>query len=138
MNPRHDSLRSLVSYSCLYADRLLKLAHITCQLKGTMDLPDWAVSSVRRHEFFLAFKEAITNVIRHSGATEVRLGTRAIGKRLRFFIADNGQGLDGGAMARDGDGLVNMRARLEKMGGRFEIASQKGRGTTIRFYLPLD
>ena len=36
------------------------------------------------------------------------------------------------------NGLANMRARLEKLGGRFEIASQPGRGTTVRFYLPLN
>jgi signal transduction histidine kinase len=137
MNPKHDSLMSLVSYSCLYADRLLKLANIACQLKGAVDLPDRAVSSVHRHEFFLAFKEALTNVIRHSGATEVRLGVRLIGNRLRLSIADNGKGLAADAAGRDGDGLVNMRARLEKMGGRFEIASQPGRGTTVRFYMPL-
>lgn len=138
MNPKHDSLKSLVSYSCLFADRLLKLARISCQLKGSMDLPDRPMPSVRRHEFFLAFKEAITNVIRHSGASEVRLGARVLGERLRLSIADNGRGLDDGAEARGGDGLINMRARLEKMGGRFEIASRKGRGTTVRFYLPLD
>ncbi len=138
MNPKHDSLMSLVSYSCLYADRLLKLANITCQLKGAVDLPDRAVSSVHRHEFFLAFKEAITNVIRHSGATEARLGVRLIGNRLRLSLADNGRGLAADARARGGDGLVNMRARLEKMGGRFGIASQQGRGTTVRFYLPLN
>jgi signal transduction histidine kinase len=138
MNPKHDSLMSLVSYSCLYADRLLKLANIACQLKGAVDLPDRAVSSVHRHEFFLAFKEALTNVIHHSGATEVRLGVRLIGNRLRLSIADNGHGLATGAAGRGGDGLVNMRARLEKMGGRFAIASQPGRGTTVRFYMPLN
>ncbi len=138
MNPKHDSLMSLVSYSCLYADRLLKLANIACQLKGAVDLPDRPVSSVNRHEFFLAFKEAITNVIRHSGATEVRLGVRLIGNRLRLSIADNGRGLAADARTRGGDGLVNMRARLEKMGGRFEIASRAGRGTTVRFYMPLN
>ncbi|MGO8836747.1 MAG: ATP-binding protein [Limisphaerales bacterium] len=138
MNPKHDSLMSLVSYSCLYADRLLKLANIACQLKGAVDLPDRAVSSVHRHEFFLAFKEALTNVIRHSNATEVRLGVRLIGNRLRLSIADNGKGLVAEAASRGGDGLVNMRARLEKMGGRFEIASQPGRGTTVRFYMPLN
>ena len=138
MNPKHDSLMSLVSYSCLYADRLLKLANIACQLKGAVDLPDRAVSSVHRHEFFLAFKEALTNVIRHSGATEVRLGVRLIGNRLRLSIADNGHGLAADAAGRCGDGLVNMRLRLEKMGGRFEIASQPGRGTTVRFYMPLN
>jgi signal transduction histidine kinase/uncharacterized protein YdeI (BOF family) len=137
MNPKHDSLMSLVSYSCLYADRFLKLANIACQLKGAVDLPDRAVSSVHRHEFFLAFKEALTNVARHSGATEVRLGVRLIGNRLRLSIADNGRGLAAAAAGRDGDGLVNMRGRLEKMGGRFAIASQPGRGTTVRFYMPL-
>jgi signal transduction histidine kinase len=137
-NPKHDSLQSLVSYSCLYADRLLKLANITCQLKGTMDLPDRTISSTHRHGFFLAFKEAVNNVIRHSGATEVRLGVRLIGNRLRLSIADNGRGLAPDASARTGDGLVNMRARLEKMGGRFEITGQAGRGTVVRFYLPLN
>jgi signal transduction histidine kinase len=138
MNPKHDSLMSLVSYSCLYADRLLKLANIACQLKGAVDLPDRAVSSVHRHEFFLAFKEAITNVIRHSGATEVRLGVRLIGDRLRLSIADNGQGLADGAVKSGGDGLVNMRTRLKKMGGRFAINSQSDRGTIVRFYMPLN
>ena len=138
MNPKHDSLASLVSYSCLYADRLLKLANITCQLKGAVDLPNRAMPSVHRHEFFLAFKEAITNVIHHSGATEVRLAVRQIGNRLRLSITDNGHGLPADASARDGDGLVNMRTRLGKMGGRFAIASQRDRGTIVRFYVPLD
>jgi len=137
MNPKHDSLMSLVSYSCLYADRLLKLANIACQLKGAVDLPDRTISSVHRHEFFLAFKEAITNVIRHAGATEVRLGVRLIGNRLRLSIADNGHGLTVDAGQRSGNGLANMRARLEKMGGRFAIASRSGRGTIVRFYMPL-
>jgi len=116
----------------------LKLANIICQLKGAVDLPDRTVSSVHRHEFFLAFKEAITNVIRHSRATEVRLGYRLIGNRLRLTIADNGHGLAADDRARGGNGLANMRARLEKMNGRFEIASQRGRGTTVRFYVALN
>ena len=36
------------------------------------------------------------------------------------------------------DGLANMRTRLEKMGGRFAVTSRPGRGTTLRFYVPLD
>jgi signal transduction histidine kinase len=136
MNPKHDSLESLVSYSFLYADRLLTLAKIACLLKGVADLPDRPISSVARHEFFLAFKEAINNVVRHSGATNVRVAVHLIGDRLRLSIADNGRGLPAGTFT--GNGLVNMRSRLEKMGGRFAITSRQGRGTTVRFYIPLN
>lgn len=137
MNPKHDSLVSLVSYSCLYADRFLKLANMECQLKGTVNLPDRPVSSAQRHEIFLAFKEGLNNVVHHSGATAVRLGVKLIGNRLRLSIADNGRGLAAGVMDRNGNGLVNMRERLEKLGGRLAVASQPGRGTIVRFYLQL-
>lgn len=138
MNPKHDSLESLGSYLCLYADRFLKLVNITCRLKGTLDLPAQPLNPLHRHEFFLAFKEALTNVVRHSGATEVRLNIRMIGSRLRLTLADNGGGLGSARPTAGMDGLANMRARLEKMGGRFAIASRTGRGTTLRFYLPLN
>jgi len=138
MNPKHDSLESLGSYLCLYADRFLKLANITFHLTGTLDLPKQILNPIHRHEFFLAFKEALTNIVRHSGATEVRLSIRIIGNRLRLSLADDGGGLGSIRPTAAMDGLANMRARLERMGGRFAIASQAGRGTTLRFYLPLN
>ena len=138
MNPKHDSLESLGSYLCLYADRFLKLANITFRLTGKLDLPNQTLNPVYRHEFFLAFKEALTNVVRHSGATEVRISIRIISNRLRLSLADDGGGLGSGPSTAGMDGLANMRARMEKMGGRFAIASQAGRGTTLRFYLPLN
>jgi signal transduction histidine kinase len=116
----------------------LKLANITCHLKGNLDLPDQALNPIHRHEFFLAFKEALTNIVRHSNATEVRLKILIIGNKLRLSLADNGGGLNSICSASDMDGLNNMRMRLEKIGGRFGIASQPGRGTTLRFYLPLN
>ena len=100
-------------------------------------MPERTMNSVHRHELFLAFKEALTNVVRHSGATEVRLGVQLIGDRLRLSIADNGGGLGGGTSKQGSDGLINMRMRVEKMGRRFEITSKPDRGTTLRFYAPL-
>jgi signal transduction histidine kinase len=138
MNPKHDSLESLGSYLCLYADRFLKLANITCRLRGSLDLPGQTLNPIHRHEFFLAFKEALTNIVRHSRATEVRLSLRIIGNRLRLSLTDNGSGLRSAHPTPEMDGLANMRRRLEKMGGRFAIAGQAGRGTILRFYLPLN
>jgi signal transduction histidine kinase len=136
MNPRHDSLASLVSYFSLYADRFLGLANIAWRLEGPGGAPDQVVDSKRRHQLFLAFKEALTNVVRHSGATEVRVNINGAAGELSMSIADNGRGLRAGGRAEDMDGVTNMRSRIEKLGGRFTITSAGGRGTTVAFHLP--
>jgi signal transduction histidine kinase len=137
MNPKHDSLASLVSYFCLYADRFLGLANIAWRLDGIPGMPDPTVDSRHRHQLFLAFKEALTNVVRHAGATEVRLNIQADKGQVRLTVADNGRGFSPEVHTEEMDGMVNMRARIEKLGGRFEIRSEAGHGTTVQFYMPL-
>ena len=136
MNPTHDSLASMLSYFSLYAERFLGLANIAWRLEGPFKPDDHVVDSRHRHELFLAFKEALTNIVRHSEATEVRLNIQVERGQVRLTIADNGRGwaeLD----QMDGmDGVANMRTRLEKLGGRFEINSKAGEGTIVRFELP--
>jgi signal transduction histidine kinase len=136
MNPQHDSLASLVSYFSLYADRFLGLANITWRLEGPAGPVNHVVDSRHRHQLFLAFKEALTNVVRHSGATEVRVSIQLEAGEVRLGIADNGRGLSADSRRDEMDGVANMRSRLEKLGGRFEAASQPGRGTRLLFCLP--
>lgn len=137
MSPKHDSLKSLGSYLCLYADRFLKLADISFHVRGNLDLPPKALNPIHRHEFFLAFKEALTNIVRHSGATQVRLKICIVGRHLRLSLTDNGKGLKLMEHSNPSmNGLVNMQMRLEKIGGRFAITSKLERGTILRFYLP--
>jgi signal transduction histidine kinase len=137
MNPRHDSLASLVSYFCLYADRFLSLANILWRLEDPTGPPDLVVDSRRRHQLFLAFKEALTNVVRHSGATEVRLSIRLEAGQVRLTIADNGRGVPPGSRTEETGGVANMRTRIKKLGGQFEMTSESGRGTVLRFFVPL-
>jgi signal transduction histidine kinase len=136
MNPRHDSVSSLVSYLSLYAERFLKLANISWHLDGPNGVMDRVVDSRRRHQLFLAFKEALTNVVRHSNATEVKLNIRCDAGKVLVALADNGRGLPGDLRSENMDGVDNMRKRIEKLGGHFEITGQQGRGTTVRFEIP--
>ncbi len=136
MNPRHDSVASLVSYLSLYAERFLKLANISWRLDGPNGTIDQVVDSRRRHQLFLAFKEALTNVVRHSNATEVQLDIRCDAAKVLVAIADNGRGMPTDTRTENMDGVSNMRIRIEKLGGRFEIGGQEGRGTTVRFEVP--
>jgi signal transduction histidine kinase len=137
MNPTHDSLESLVSYFRFFAERFLGLANITWLFDEKPGPRHYSVDSRRRHELFLAFKEALTNIVRHSGATRVRLGLEVEGTQLRLTIADDGHGFSVAEHDKGMDGISNMRARIEKLGGRFEIQSERGQGTTLRFFVPL-
>jgi len=137
MNPAHDSLESLISYFCLFADRFLGLANISWRLESTPATVNYVVDSHKRHQLFLAFKEALTNIVRHSRATEVRVNILQENGELSFVIADNGQGLpQKDERTEEMSGVNNMRHRIEKLGGRFELGSESGRGTTLKFFVP--
>lgn len=136
MNPSHDSVASMTSYFSLYADRFLGLANIAWRLESPFTKENQAVDSRHRHELFLAFKEALANVVHHSGATEVRFSIRVIDGQIQLTIADNGRGFAEGGRTTAMDGINNMRRRLEKLGGRFEMDSRAGDGTTVRLQVP--
>jgi len=137
MNPTHDSLTSMISYFSLYAERFLGLASVAWRLERPFGAEDCPVDSRLRHQLFLAFKEALTNVVRHAGASEVRVNIRVEQGSIRLTVVDNGRGWIETTRTQEMDGLANMRARLEKMGGHFEIQSRPGEGTTVSFDLPL-
>ncbi|MEO7014540.1 MAG: ATP-binding protein [Dokdonella sp.] len=74
--------------------------------------------------------EALSNVLRHSGAQHVDLSLRRTAERVSLVIADNGTGTSAGSGS--GMGLRNMRDRAEALpGGRFEFDSTPGRGTRV-------
>jgi signal transduction histidine kinase len=137
MNPVHDSLASLESYLGRYADRFLGLANIAWRLEGPPGTADCPVDSQQRYQLFLAYKEALTNVVRHSAATEVRVSLQVENRELRLAVADNGRGLPSDERTEEMNGVANMRARIQKLHGNFEIISQPGAGTTVRFSVPL-
>jgi len=86
---------------------------------------------------FRICQEALTNVARHSGATEVRIELEQRGDKLRLVVADNGKGLEEGVKTEArGLGLVGMRARARGAGGSLTFRSTKGKGLTIDVEAP--
>jgi signal transduction histidine kinase len=80
-------------------------------------------------------QEALTNVIKHAGAEEVRVRLTEDAGIVRMTVADNGSGFDADG-EHHGFGLVGMRERAELVGGRLAIESEPGDGTTVRAELP--
>jgi signal transduction histidine kinase len=137
INPKYDSVASLASYYALFAQRFLNLAEIACRFDTVEKLPDFPMVSQLRHGVFLAFKEALNNIVRHSGATEVRLKITVIQDQLMISITDNGCGFEACAGKPGSDGVTGLHERMEKLGGRCVINSHAGQGTTVEFSLAL-
>lgn len=78
--------------------------------------------------------EALTNAAKHSHASLVAVTTDITGDALRVEIRDNGQG---GADFRRGTGLLGLRDRVEALGGRLNVDSPRGAGTTLTAEFPL-
>ena len=133
INPRND----------LMQDLLLKLRETAGRLLGGME---WSIDlppevhleeldlEVRRN-LFLIYKEALTNIVRHSGATRclIRLFESSAGYEL--CIEDNGCGFDA-ASARKESGLLHMHRRAARIKSKLEITSAPGKGTLMRLLVP--
>ena len=144
VDPRHDSLDSLANYLGGYAQDFLSAAGIACRLDLPMRLPDWTMTAEVRHKLFLAFKEALHNVVKHARAREVAVSLEFRGRGFVVKVADDGRGFGpppdaGSTMAATpaksgaaGHGLANMRNRLAEIGGHCEWESRPGLGTQVR------
>ena len=134
VNPKHDSLNELAGYLGNFAEEFFRPGPIRCRLDIPGDLPERPIVAEVRHGVFLAFKEAINNVAKHSRATEVRVTVCCPNAELRLSVEDNGIGFDPVAK-HAGNGLANMKHRLEKLGGSCDLRSAPGATTTVSFEL---
>ncbi len=83
-------------------------------------------------ELLAVTREALSNIARHASATEASVGVGGGATELTLEIADNGRGFDADARADHGHhGVANMRARTERLGGRFAVHSDPDAGTRI-------
>jgi signal transduction histidine kinase len=81
-------------------------------------------------------QEALTNIVKHAKATSVSIIVMASGESVRLVIEDDGDGFDPSTVREGALGLVGIRERVAILGGRFELESAPGDGTTIVVELP--
>ena len=130
VNPENDNLDALGTYLCQMVNQLCEKTQLVCDL-DVEDLPkDIQVSSQIRHNITLAVKESLNNAIKHSNATEVVVRITFQKMLLTISIRDNGRGFIT-EKASSGNGLKNIKSRLESIGGQSVIESQPDRGTTV-------
>ncbi|HXG49663.1 MAG TPA: two-component regulator propeller domain-containing protein [Methylomirabilota bacterium] len=136
IDPDHDTLADLADHLRHHADAFLACTDIRLRLEFDENFSAWPVRTEARRHLPAVLKEALTNVARHSGASEVRVSFRHRDDAVALAVEDNGRGFDPAA-ARSGNGLNNLEDRAGQLGGRLTISSASGRGTTIRVRVPV-
>jgi signal transduction histidine kinase len=110
---------------------------IACTLlaeEADLRLDDGASTAI-----FRIVQEALTNIARHAGATQVVLNLDRVNGHLLLTIRDDGRGIRTEDMEKkESLGLVGMRERVWGMGGEITIGSDDATGTRIDIVLPLD
>jgi len=82
-------------------------------------------------------REAVSNALRHGGATRVTLRMHKSDRELCLLVQDNGRGFNASRSREGGHGLGNMRARTERLGATLRVTSQPGEGARVLATLPI-
>jgi PAS domain S-box-containing protein len=98
--------------------------------------PEPAVPLIIKEALYRIAQEATHNIIKHARASQIELSLVQT-DGLTLEIKDDGQGFDPQQTFPGHLGLQSMRERVEKLGGRFELESAAGQGTTVRVWVPV-
>jgi ligand-binding sensor domain-containing protein/signal transduction histidine kinase len=146
VSPRNDTLDSALHYVCRHAEEFFEFTPIELVIELPGEVPALRLSAEVRHNLFCAVKEALNNVLKHSQANTVRVRFDLHPANLEITITDNGKGFDPvdalhpvghQSSPSAGDGLLNMRERMESVGGQCTIQSRVGGGTCVLLSVPL-
>ena len=136
MNPANSELDIVIPYLSEFAARSLEGADISLHLRDDSDGQSIRIDVAKRKDLFLSFKEAITNIIRHSRASRVNIHFQYNHQMLSILILDNGIGINNND-ANPGNGIRNMKARMERWKGKALLSPSAPEGTNVKLEMPI-
>jgi PAS domain S-box-containing protein len=118
-----------------YADQVVERSGLRVKFSDDGNMGE--LSTYQMRQLFYIFREALSNIERHSGADQAYVEIGWEDNQLKLSIADNGQGFDPARSLAGGHyGLKFMRERSEMMNGSFHLISEPGAGTRISVSVP--
>jgi len=132
LRPRPIGREGLVGDIRHQAEEFARLYSIRVEISTNGD--EEMLTAQHREVVYQVVREALTNVRRHSGSSICRVRMAFAARPFLIEVADEGRGLASGRPG--GYGLVGMRERSAGIGGRLEVVSEEGRGTTVFLFGP--
>lgn len=137
INPDKDFFSELSGKMRRFAADIFTARRIEFAFNASPFDKEFALGANLRREVFLIFKEAVTNIIKHSECTIVSIELRIESSQIFLTLKDNGIGFDVSENKFGGHGLWSMKNRAKGLGGSLEIVSNDPTGTSIIFSAPL-
>ena len=134
LNEKNDTVADLVAFTRSYAVEYLQNHGIEYEVEAPADLPQSFIKGETRRNIFLSVKESLFNVIKHAGAGMVKI-VFEVNAALTISIHDNGRGIDWQKVRPNGNGILNIRKRMESIHGQAEFII--GQGTTVKLTIPM-
>ncbi len=130
----NDSVESLVAYIRAYAVEFFETTPISCHFNVDAHMANHELTGEKRRNIFLAVKEALNNVLKHSQASNVTINI-IVNKTLVIDILDDGIGINLDKLRIFGNGLHNMQRRIASIDGTLNIYNNKGTNTVFELKL---
>jgi len=131
VNPKHDNLTSLLSYFRNYIAQFLEDTPIQYSIDFPEEVPELTVHPDLKRNLFLVLKESLNNIVKHARAQHVTIKFNHQQNHFHFEISDDGVGMKNLDGREFGNGLQNMRQRIESVNGKFNIHAAENYGTSI-------
>lgn len=136
VNPERDHLVDLVKRMRRFASDVFSARNIAFRFEAPIDDRDIRLGSETRREVLLIFKEAVNNIARHSECAQAEIELHGQAGWLVLKLKDNGKGFETTG-SFDGNGLLSMARRAQRLGGTLEIVSSSSEGTAVTLKTPL-
>jgi signal transduction histidine kinase len=136
VNPKRDSLLDLSHRMRRFASDSFTARDIQFHFDAPSLQQNVKIGAEVRREVFLIFKEGVNNIVRHSGSKTAEVALQIDHGMINLKLSDNGKGFDV-TVTDNGQGLVSMRRRAEKIGGELVIISRASAGTTLVVKAPV-
>lgn len=130
LHPGADTLDETLARMRRFAAGLLEDAGAELRFDTAPNTEALRLDQETRRHFYLFFKEVVHNIAKHAGANQVQVDIRLERKRLHLVVQDDGRGFEPAAVRR-GNGLNNLAARAELLGGKYRLDTRPGQGTRV-------
>jgi len=132
LNPENNSLEALIAYLREELHKLLEYSGIEYSIHLPESGSGILLSNEQRRNILLVTKEVVHNAVKYSHATNIAVHSKILLNNLNVLVKDDGHGFDE-TMVRKGNGLRNIRQRIQELGGTISINSEAVKGTTVEF-----